>query len=149
MDADALIDQLVIDEAMKLKLYDDATGKELLPGDVLRGKLSGGIGHNFSDDGLTVAEARELCFSDIASHVADLDQHLPWWRQMSEDRQQVLANLCFNIGITRLLGFHNALQAMQTGDYDRAATEMLNSTWAKEVGDRAVRLATRMRGLAA
>jgi hypothetical protein len=43
------------------------------------------------------------------------------------------------------MGFREMWQAIQVKDWDGAANAMLDSLWAKEVGQRAVRLATCMR----
>jgi lysozyme len=140
MNRDALASQLVIDEGLCLKPYDDATGKELKPGDVIKGKVTIGVGRNLSDVGISKSEAMMLLGADIDAACAELDKHLPWWRQMSDRRQQALANMCFNLGIDRLLGFKNTLAFMQAGDYESAANGMRNSLWAKQVGARADRL---------
>jgi lysozyme len=82
--------------------------------------------------------------NDIRDVEVQLDKHLPWWREMNDVRQNVLANMCF-MGIGKLLGFKNTLAFMQAKRYDAAAVGMLDSLWAKQVGQRAVRLATMMR----
>ena len=82
---------------------------------------------------------------DVKAVMSDLDRALPWWRSLSDNRQLVLANMAFNLGIGRLLTFKKALAAMQRGDFDTAAAEMLDSKWAGQVGDRAQRLADSMR----
>ena len=69
---------------------------------------------------------------------------LPWWRKLDEVRQRVLANMCFNLGIDKLLGFQNALAAMAKGVYTTAAAEMQDSLWYGQVGQRAVRLCSAM-----
>lgn len=74
-----------------------------------------------------------------------LDQALPWWRELNDPRQDVLVNWTYNQGIGHVLGFHNALGDMERADWIDAASEMLNSLWAKQVGNRATRLATQMR----
>lgn len=135
LDADALINQLIIDEGLRLKPYLDTVGKTTI-----------GIGRDLTDEGITEAEARELCFNDIASHVDDLDRHLSWWRQMSELRQQALANMCFQLGWTRLSAFTGMLGALQSGDYEKAANEALNSHWATQVPVRAARIVKLFRG---
>jgi lysozyme len=49
--------------------------------------------------------------------------------------------MTFNMGVGRLSGFKNFLAAMAAGDWKTARNEMLDSTWAKQVGARAQRLA--------
>lgn len=134
MNANELASELVDDEGVKLRPYRDSVGK-----------LTIGVGRNLEDVGISRQEAMGLLQNDIARAEADLDRNLPWWSEMSDARQRVLCNMCFNMGITRLLGFRNMLAAMQVGHFDEAAHEMINSKWAKQVGMRATRLATMMR----
>lgn len=111
-----------------------------------------GVGHNCQVSSLpadwkcplTDAQVNQLLAQDIASTLAKLDKNLPWWRQLDEVRQRVLANMCFNLGIGGLLGFKNTLAAMQRGSYAVAAAGMKASDWYRQVGQRAVRLCSAM-----
>jgi lysozyme len=135
MDRDALTADLLRDEGLRLKPYQDTVGK-----------LTIGVGRNLSDVGISRDEALILLSHDIDTVEADLDRVLTWWRAQTEPRQRVLANLCFNLGIGGLMGFHHALAAWQAGDYATAARELLQSQWAVQVGDRATRLAAMVAG---
>jgi len=108
------------------------------------GKLTIGVGRNLDDRGLSDDEISYLLQNDIRLVQEDLDRSLPWWRQMDEVRQRVLADMCFNLGISRLLLFRNTLKAMKEGDYELAASGMRNSLWFKQVGGRAIRLVKMM-----
>jgi lysozyme len=111
-----------------------------------------GCGHNMDASPLPAgwafplsdAQVTQLLGMDLQVVFSALDANLPWWRQMDPVRQRVICNMCFNLGITRLLGFHNTLFAMQRGSYAVAAAGMMNSAWYGEVGDRAVRLCSAM-----
>lgn len=134
MNREQLKMQLEVDEGLRLKPYRCTAGK-----------LSIGIGRNLDDNGITRGEAMFMLDQDIIKVERELDRELPWWRKMSEIRQQAIANLCFNVGITRLKGFRKMLAFAQAGKYNEAANEMLDSKWAKQVGLRANRLAHMMR----
>lgn len=134
MNRDALANQLLIDEGLKLKPYQDTVGKWTI-----------GVGRNLDDVGISKSEAMMLLGADIDKVMAQLDDKLPWWSGMSDARQQAIANMAFNLGIERLLGFKNTLAAMQAGRYDEAANGMLASKWALQVGQRARRLADMMK----
>lgn len=95
--------------------------------------------------GITREQALGLFANDIAGCELDLDRSLPWWRSLTDARQRVLLNMCFNMGIGTLLGFKNTLRMMQAGQYVAAAKGMLASKWARQVGARADRLAAMMR----
>lgn len=133
MNLDLLEQELTRDESKKAKPYKCTAGKTTI-----------GIGRNLDDVGLSDEEIRFLFKNDIARVCADLDREIPWWRSLSEVRQRVLANMCFNLGINGLLGFKNTLAAVREGRYKDAAAGMLASKWASQVGDRAQRLAKMM-----
>lgn len=84
-------------------------------------KRSGGVGRNLTDRAFSDDEIDLMLKNDIKGVEQDLDRRLPWWREMSEARQSVLANMAFNLGIDRLLGFVNTLALMKAKRYDAAA----------------------------
>jgi lysozyme len=133
MNSDLLAQELERDEGKKNMLYRDSIGI-----------WSIGIGRNLQDRGLSDDEILYLLKNDMNIVFTALDTSLPWWRSMTENRQRVLANMCFNLGINRLMGFKNTLLSMSQGDYAAAAAGMLASRWATQVGDRAKRLAAMM-----
>jgi lysozyme len=127
--------ELERDEGLKLKPYRDTATPP---------RLTIGIGRNLDDVGLSADEARALCGNDIDRAEAALSTVVPYWRGLSENRQRVLLNMVFNVGPGKLAGFKKMLKAIEDGDYDRAATEMMGSLWAEQVGERARRLAILM-----
>jgi lysozyme len=135
-----IVDDLIRDEGLKLHLYDDATGNMLLRGDKLVGNPTIGIGTNLLG-GITGAEARFLCQNRVNVAAGDLDHNVPWWRKLPYAARRGLLNMAFNMGWPRLAGFKQMLAALEAGDYPTAAAEALASAWAKEVGDRALRIA--------
>ncbi len=134
MDTEKMVDELIRDEGMRLHPYTDSVGAETI-----------GVGRNLRDVGITMEEAYHLLHNDLDRVTVDLDQHLPWWRNLDEVRQRVLANMCFNLGIEKLLGFHHTLSLIETHRYSEAATEMSMSKWHQQVGARAERLEEMMR----
>lgn len=119
-----------------------------------KGILTIGIGHNMQAQPLpngwkwplTDEQITMLFQGDVKEDALDaLDKHLPWWSSMSDVRQRVIANMCFNMGVEELLDFHNTLAAMQEGRYGDAADGMKASLWYGQVGARAVRLVDMMR----
>lgn len=128
-----LFNMLKRHEALKLKPYKDTEGL-----------LTIGIGRCLDTKGITTLEAEYLCNNDIASCMADLRTHLIWFDKLDSVRQDVLMDMCFNLGIVGLLKFHNTLTLIEQGKYTEASNEMLNSEWAKQVGDRAVELSYMM-----
>src|SRR5437667_58472 len=70
---------------------------------------------------------------------------LPSFTSLDETRQNVLMDMCFNLGTAGLLKFKAMLGAVEARDFDRAAAEMHNSAWARQVGERARTLAAMMK----
>lgn len=144
MNRAALMEMLERDEGYRQFVYDDATGNALLPGRVVKGHPTVGIGRALDVNGLTKEEARYLCENDIARCEADLDRNWPWWRELSEARQQVLACLVFNMGYSKLSQFIKFRAALQREDWNGAAMEMRDSLWYSQVKARGERLAKMM-----
>lgn len=132
---DALIKQLIKNEGLRLKPYTCTAGK-----------LTIGIGRNLDDKGISEEEAMYLLKNDIEECEFQLNKELAFFKNLDMARQDVLLNMCFNLGINGLLGFKNTLAMIEAGNYEAAADNMLNSKWAYQVGDRAKELADIMRG---
>lgn len=129
--------QLLVDEGARRFVYQDTMGYWTI-----------GIGRNVDrrgGDGLSDDEMSYLLTNDLKDIEKDLDAHVAWWRTMTPVRQEVLMNMCFNMGIARLMKFRDTLSALEHGNWDAAASEMEDSVWCKEVGARAARLIDAMR----
>ena len=61
--------------------------------------------------------------------------------------QRIIANMMFNMGRPRLSKFANMKAAVDEGDWNRAADEMMDSRWYNQVTNRAERLVERMRNV--
>jgi len=171
-----LIDQLIVDEGLRLKPYRCTAGKLTIgvgrnlddnwlsaseikrmlwynPLRSRRVKNAGGpdvktnLIADFTQYGITVEEARYLLQNDITAVKSQLRAAMVWFDSQPEDVQLVLCNMGFNLGISGLLRFKNFLAAVKGGKYATAAEHMLSSQWAGQVGNRAVRLANIMRNI--
>jgi lysozyme len=134
-----MVDRLAM--VRQLRLHE---GERLKPYRCTAGKLTIGVGRNLEDRGITRDESAMLLSNDIGAMEAEVLRALPWVTQLNEVRQRVLIDMAFNMGIVGLLNFKRTLATIQAGDYQQAATMMLDSKWAKQVGQRAERLARMM-----
>lgn len=111
-----------------------------------------GVGHNLEVSPLPTgwtyplsdAQVDQLLTADLQIVFFDLNQDISWWSVLSDVRQRVLCNMCFQLGIGGLLGFRNTLIAVHQGNYAQASAGMLNSQWADQTPNRAQRLAAMM-----
>ena len=129
MNRDLIIQELKRDEGVELKIYQDTEGIWTV-----------GIGRNLQDVGVSMEEAEYMLSNDIDVAVSELQRTFDWFEGLSDARQRVCVNMCFNLGLSRLLGFKKFLAAMEIGDWETAGTEMLDSKWSTQVGDRSIRL---------
>jgi len=95
--------------------------------------------------GISKAESAILLDNDISGKEAELDRRLSWWRKLDEARRGVLLAMAFQMGVDGLLGFVSTLKMVQAGDYAGAARGMLNSLWARQTPERAMRMSEQMR----
>lgn len=86
--------------------------------------------------GLSDDEILYLLQNDVARCKREL-LAFSWFMDLDQVRQDAMVNLLFNLGMTRLMGFRNALAAMERSDFQTAADEFMDSRWATQVGNRA------------
>ena len=129
-----IVDQLRRDEGDSPTCYQDHLGNWTIG----FGRLIGPGG------GLSPAEIAYLLNNDIIDRRDALDAALPYFKDLSPARQGVLLNMAFNLGTAGLLQFKRMLAAVDAGQWGIAAKEMLDSTWAHQVPQRAARLAEQM-----
>jgi lysozyme len=120
-------------------------GLSLKPYRCTADKLTIGYGRNLDDVGISNAEALAMLENDIESCCKGLDKNFPGWRGHDDIRQNVLIEMAFNLGAPRLGRFFKMWAALDRHDYEEAAYQMLNSKWARQVGQRATTLAKQMR----
>lgn len=133
VDRAALVRQITLHEGVRLKPYRCTAGK-----------LTIGVGRNIEDRGITAAEADYLLANDLKAVETELVRALPWVAQLDDVRQRVLIDMGFNLGVPGLLEFRRTLAAVREGRYQEAASMMLDSKWARQVGQRAERLSRMM-----
>lgn len=123
-------------EGVKTHFYKDHLGLETIG--VGRCIAPGSLG--LSDD-----EVDYLLDNDVVRCIKELTRALPWFNRLDDVRRDALIDLCFNLGLTRLLGFKKALAAMEASEWLTAKIELLDSRWAKQVGNRSAEIAEMIR----
>lgn len=75
---------------------------------------------------------------------AALARNYPWAMRMSPARVDVLVEMVYNMGIRRVSKFKLMLRALYHEDWLTAREEAIDSKWARQVGQRAHRLAKQL-----
>ena len=134
MDIEQLRENLIREEGLKLKPY-KCTGEPP--------QLTIGVGHNLESRGISEAIAMQMLDEDINICLAELNATINNFERLPEPVQMTLVDLCFNLGLKRLLAFKKTLKYIQegliTGNYTKAAVELLDSAYARQVPNRAKR----------
>lgn len=134
---------LIRDEGMRQTAYKDSVGLWTI-----------GVGH-LIDDGntpprimkLTIPEVYAFLEADVADAEERCRELFPDWGLIDTVRQDALINMSFNLG-NRLAGFKKFITKVNTAAISilpesawwAAGREMMDSKWAQQVGQRAVRL---------
>lgn len=127
------IEELLIKhEGIKLAPYKDTAGKTTI-----------GIGRNLEDVGISKEEALLLLENDLKK-IDRITENIFWFHKLSENRQNVIISMIFNMGYSRFSQFKKMIFAIQNEDFTGAAEEMLDSSWSKQVGQRSRDLADMM-----
>ena len=134
MDMSKLINTLRRHEGVKNTLYKCTSDKWTI-----------GVGRNLEDVGLSEEEIDMLLKNDITRTEELLDEYMDWWSDLDYVRQDAMINFVFNVGIGTAMKFKKAMTALEEGDYEIAADEMMDSNWSKQVGDRAVEVTEMIR----
>ena len=139
-------EEIIIDEGIKYEIYLDHLK---LP--------TFGIGHLVLKTdpeykkpvGTPVSMERvDECFvQDIETVLEDCVKLYDNFYELPEEAQHIIANMMFNMGFPRLKKFKAMRKAVLKGDWNKAADEMVDSRWYKQVTNRAKRLVNRMRNI--
>ncbi len=146
MNIEKLRKQLEIDEGIKHDIYLDHLGYPTFR-----------IGHLITSDdpesgqevGTAVSDerVRQAFDADVVSVIEDCNKLYNDFDELPEEVQQIIANMMFNMGRTRLSKFRGMKRGVDNKDWNAAADEMVDSRWYRQVTNRADRLVQRMRAV--
>lgn len=120
-------------------------GVSYIPYTCTSGKLTVGVGRNLTDAGLRPSEVRFMLKNDIEYFYERLYEEFDWFETIGAARMSTLINLAFNLGFKGFCSFKKMIGALEERNFAAAADELLDSKYAKQVGERAERLATQLR----
>lgn len=142
----ALADRLRQHEGLRLQAYDDVTGAAIKPGTRVIGNPTIGVGTLIGPGGgITEAEAEYLLANRVNIAIVAAKRLAPGLIDDEPERFDVLAEMCFQMGMGGVSKFTNTLQAINQRRWSDAADGMLASTWALQTPARARELAEIMR----
>lgn len=131
-----IIDRLVEDEGEILHVYSDHLGFLTLGVGRLVDQRKGG--------GISQDESRYLLANDIRRCMA-IARQWEWFDKLNWQRQGVIVCMLFQLGARGVANFKKMIAALDRGDYEAAADEMLDSGWHTQTKERCERMAQIMR----
>ena len=122
-------------------------GSKQFPYTCTAGKLTIGYGRNLTDKGLSQSEMEYLLHNDILDAESDIDKIFDYYVVSTLPKVVYIAlvDMMFNLGLNRFMGFKRMIAAICEENWELTAEEMLDSKWAKQVGQRAIELAEMVR----
>ena len=127
-----LVENIKIDEGFEKKPYTCPAGK-----------LTIGYGTNI-EDGISEAEAELLLTFRLNQMISQLLEKKPIILRLPQDKQEIIFNMMYNLGVAGILKFKMFWLAVENFDYKVAAVEMRDSLWYRQVMNRAEKLAKQM-----
>jgi len=105
------------------------------------------IGYGFAIKDLTLDEdiAEEILIRKLEKLKRNATARFKWLEDMPVEVQEVILNMCYQLGVTGTSKFRKAISALQEGDWEEAANEMLDSLWARQTPNRAKELSDTIR----
>ncbi|MFA6195647.1 MAG: hypothetical protein WC656_03270 [Sulfurimonas sp.] len=94
---------------------------------------------------LTTFEAEQLLLGRLGNMIMELHNKIPLIKILPEQKQIILYEMAYQLGVNGLSKFKNMFDALDKGHYITASLEMLDSKWAKyDSPNRAKELANKM-----
>lgn len=144
MDREKIERQLRYDEGVKLYVYLDSAmiptvgiGHKVLPSDGLS------VGERISEDKLMDFYNHDLLHAEIGAR-----NSVKNFEALPSEIQDVLIELCFNLGTAGLRKFKNMLASVEKQDWNKMAYHLLDSKAARDLPMRYKRYATRIKEVA-
>lgn len=100
------------------------------------------------DIGINDDDIDLLFYNDIEKVDKGLNKRYLWYADAPEAVKLVMLDMAFNLGLHGFGKFYNTLAYLESGQYQLAASNMLKSKWAGQVGKRAINLSNMLKNIA-
>ena len=105
------------------------------------------IGYGFAIKDLVLEE--DICDIILARKVEKLvvkvNYKFPFLQGIPVDKAEIVIEMCYQMGVTGVSKFKKMIKHLENGNFEKASVEMLDSKWAKQTPNRALKLSNRMK----
>ena len=135
MDYGKLMARLKYIEGVRFKAYDDATGRTAVPGELIVGNVTIGIGRNLVGKGISQDEILYLLKNDMefCGNFARATIGIVVFDAMPDARQRAFTEMVFNLGTYKTTQFKTAIGFARSAEFGRCADALMESAWAREL----------------
>lgn len=101
------------------------------------GYLTIGYGWNLEKTPMPI-EVAELMLKHILKGVIRELLGYKWFLDMDDKKKEVVVDMAYQMGVAGVLKFKRMIAAVEGGDYQKAADELMDSVYAKQTHNRAI-----------
>ena len=107
------------------------------------------IGYGFAIKDLELTEeiAEDILIRKLSKLRLRLCKTFDWFLDTPEAVQEVVMNMCYQMGLSAFSKFKKTIYYLETEQYEEAADEMLDSLWHKQTPARSQELSDTIRSL--
>ena len=125
----SLIDKIKEHEGFRSTVYQCTAGYDTV-----------GFGFKVSDLELDLDIAEEILKRKLDKLIKRVHNRFSWVSNAPEPIQEVVYNMCYQMGVSGFSKFKKTIQYLADKNYDKASKEMLDSRWARQTPNRAIEL---------
>ena len=124
-----LIEQIKEHEGFRSRVYQCTEGYDTI-----------GFGFAIKDLELTEDICELILKEKLIKLYSRVDKQIPFFKQLPVEIQDVILNMCYQMGVSGVCKFKKMLAAMLLKDWTKAADEMIDSKWYRQTKNRALQL---------
>ena len=125
----SLIDQIKEHEGFRSRVYQCTEGHDTI-----------GFGFKVADLELDLDLAEEILKRKLDLLMKRVNNRFSWVSKAPKPIQEVVYNMCYQMGVSGFSKFKKTIQYLMDEDYDNASREMLDSRWSRQTPNRSIEL---------
>ncbi len=125
----SLIDNIKESEGFRPQVYQCTEGHDTI-----------GFGFKVSDLELDMDLAEEILVRKLEKLIRRVKNRFSWVNESPYEIQDVVYEMCYQMGVSGFSKFKKTIKYLADKQYDKASKEMLDSRWARQTPNRAIKL---------
>ena len=125
----SLIDNIKESEGFRSQVYQCTAAHDTI-----------GFGFKISDLELDMDTAEEILVRKLEKLIRRVKNRFSWVNESPYEIQDVIYEMCYQMGVSGFSKFKKTIKYLADKNYDKASKEMLDSRWARQTSNRAIRL---------